>query len=158
MSFLDRVTKAVGDVVDRGKKEVDQFVRIQKVNGQIGEIEKKITAFKDQIQQTKVQIGEKAVEMLRAGTLASPDLRAMVDRISGLEHQIGAERAEIVEKKEEIEKIKAEDKAQSPAPAEGAQPSAPAETTQPATVAGTAEPVTPPETTEPVTPPETTEP
>ncbi len=33
MSILDRVTKAVGDAVDRGKREVDQFVRIQKING-----------------------------------------------------------------------------------------------------------------------------
>ena len=50
MSFLDRVTKAVGDVVDRGKQEVGQFVRIQKINGEIGQMEKKITEFKGQIQ------------------------------------------------------------------------------------------------------------
>jgi wobble nucleotide-excising tRNase len=116
MSFLDKVTKAVGDAVDKGKKEVDQFVRIQKINGQIGEIEKKIADFKDQIQQTKVQVGEKAVEMMRAGALASPDLQAMVDQITGIEQQIAAEQALIVEKKAEIEKIKAEDAAQAAAP------------------------------------------
>ena len=41
MSFLDKVTKAVGDVVDKGKKDVDQFLKIQKVNGEIGAMEKK---------------------------------------------------------------------------------------------------------------------
>jgi predicted nucleic acid-binding Zn-ribbon protein len=125
MSFLDKVTKAVGGAVDKGKREVDQFVRIQKINGQIGEIEKKIAGFKDQIQQTKVQVGEKAVEMLRAGTLASPDLQAMVDQITGIEKQIAAEQAAIVEKKAEIEKIKAEDEAQAAAEAAQPQPAAP---------------------------------
>jgi hypothetical protein len=48
MSFLDRVTKAVGDAMDRGKKEVNQFVRIQNVNSQIGDIERKITQLKGQ--------------------------------------------------------------------------------------------------------------
>jgi len=124
MSFLDKVTKAVGDAVDKGKKEVDQFVRIQKINSQIGEIDKKIADFKDQIQQTKVQVGEKAVEMMRAGALASPDLQAMVDQITGIEQQISAEQALIVEKKAEIEKIKAEDAA----PAGPGQSQAPAAT------------------------------
>ena len=118
MSFLDKVTKAVGDAVDKGKKEVDQFVRIQKINSQIGEIDKKIADFKDQIQQTKVQVGEKAVEMMRAGALASPDLQAMVDQITGIEQQISAEQALIVEKKAEIEKIKAEDAGQAAGPAQ----------------------------------------
>jgi len=49
LSILDRVTKAVGDVVDRGKKEVDQFVRIQKINGQIGHLEKNIGEYNGQI-------------------------------------------------------------------------------------------------------------
>jgi len=92
MSFLDKVTKAVGDVVDKGKREVDEFVRIQKINGQIGEIEKKITEFRKQIDQTKVEIAEKAVGMVRAGTLTSPDLQAMVDQITGVEQQIAASR------------------------------------------------------------------
>ncbi len=112
MSLFDRVTKAVGDAVDRGKKEVDQFMRIQKINGQIGEVEKKITDIKNQIQQNKVQIGDTAVEMLRAGTLVSPELQAIVAQIDGFERQIGLEEAEIAEKKAEIEKIKAEDEAQ----------------------------------------------
>lgn len=109
MSFLDRVTKAVGDAVDRGKKEVDQFVRIQKINGQIGESEKKITQCRADIEQVKVNIGEHAVQMLRAGTLQSAELQALVDTIGASEQQITAEEAVIAEKRAEIEKIKAED-------------------------------------------------
>ena len=124
MSFLDKVTKAVGDAVDKGKREVDQFVRIQKINGQIGDVEKKITGFKNQIQQTRVEIGERAVGMLRSGTLASPDLQALVDQITGIEQQIEAEQAAIADKRAEIEKIKAEGEIQADAAAEPAQPQA----------------------------------
>ena len=110
MSFLDRVTKVVGDVVDRGKKEVDQFVQIQRINGQINDFEKKIDESNSQIQQVKVKLGEMALEMLRGGTLASPEMQALVDQISGIEKQIAEDEAAIAEKRVEIEKIKAEDK------------------------------------------------
>jgi len=110
MSFLDRVTKVVGDVVDRGKKEVDQFVQIQRINGQINDFEKKIDESNSQIQQVKVKLGEMALEMLRGGTLASPEMQALVDQISGIEKQIAEDEAAIAEKRTEIEKIKAEDK------------------------------------------------
>ena len=108
MSILDRVTKAVGDVVDRGKKEVDQFVRIQKINSQIGDLEKKTGTAKGQIQLVKVQIGDLAIEMLRAGTLASPEMTALLDQIKGIEQQIGSLEAEIGLKKVEVESIRAE--------------------------------------------------
>jgi len=108
MSILDRVTKAVGDVVDRGKKEVDQFVRIQKINSQIGDLEKKTSAAKGQIQLAKVQIGDLAIEMLRAGTLASPEMTALLDQITGIEQQIGSLEAEIGLKRAEIASVRAE--------------------------------------------------
>ncbi len=135
MSFLDRVTKAVGDAVDRGKKEVDQFMRIQKINGQIGDIEKKIAQFKGQIQQEKLKAGEIALDMVRAGTLASADIRAQLDQITGIEKQIAAEEAAIAEKKKEIEQIKAEGKgegAPTAEPAAAAPPEPPEQTPQPA--------------------------
>lgn len=125
MSFLDRVTKAVGDAVDRGKKEVDHFVRIQKVNSQIGDSEKKINQSRAQIQQTMLKIGERAAEMLRAGTLASPEMQALLDQITGIEQQIAAEEAAIVEKRAEIEKIKAEANTEKSAGAATAEPPAP---------------------------------
>ncbi len=111
MSFLDRLSKAVADTVDRGKREVDQFMRIQKINGEIGEIEKKIAEMNAQIQGIKVQIGEQAVTMLRAGTLQSSDLQALVDQIVGIEQEIANQQAQIAEKKAAIEAIKAEDEA-----------------------------------------------
>ena len=125
MSFLDRVTKAVGEAVDRGKKEVDQFVRIQKINGQIGEVEKRINESKAQIQHSTLKIGELALEMLRAGTLVSPEMQVLRDQITGIEQHIAAGETEIAEKRAEIEKIKAEDKAEMAPAAAAAEPPPP---------------------------------
>jgi chromosome segregation ATPase len=127
MSLFDQMKKAVGDAVDKGKKEVDQFMKIQKINGLIGESETKIAGFKDQIQQTKVQIGEKAVEMLRAGALASPELQALLDQIKHVEEQIAGQQTAVADHKAEIEKIKAEDQAAQPvASADASKPVEPA--------------------------------
>jgi len=114
MSIFDRVTKAVGDVVDRGKKEVDQFVRIQKINGQIGDLEKNIGESNGQIQQIKVKIGERAIDMLHAGTLASPEMKALLEQVSGIQQQVASSEAEITQKRAEIERIKAEAKPAAP--------------------------------------------
>lgn len=125
MSFLDRMTKAVGGAVDRGKKEVDQFVRIQKINGQIGDCERKINGSKAQIQQAQLKIGEMALEMLRARTLASPEMQALLEQITGIEQQIKAEEAAIAEKRAEIEKIRAADMAEKTPDAAAVEPPAP---------------------------------
>jgi hypothetical protein len=109
MSILDRVAKAVGDVVDRGKKEVDQFVRIQKINSQIGDLEKTIGESNDQIQQIKVKIGEMAMELLRAGTLNSQEMMTFLDQITGVQQKVALFEAEIKQRRAEIELIKAED-------------------------------------------------
>jgi hypothetical protein len=111
MSLLDRMTKAVGDVVDRGKKEVDQFVRIQKINSQISDIEKSMGEFESQIHQSKVKIGEMAIKMLRAGTLASPEMQSLLDQIAGIERRIVSAESEIAQKRAEIDGIKSEGKA-----------------------------------------------
>jgi len=125
MSFLDKVAKAVGDVVDRGKKDVDQFLRIQKINSEIGGMESKIAEWKGQIQQLQQQTGEKAIAHFRAGTLASADLKPYADQLSGFEQQIATEEAAIAAKKAEIEAIKSEDaheEAVPPPPTESVEP------------------------------------
>jgi hypothetical protein len=112
MGFLDKVTKAVGDVVDKGKKDVDQFLKIQKINGEISGFEKKIEGLKGQIDETTKQAGVKAVELVRGGTIASPELQVFVGQIVDLEQQIAAEQDSIVAKKAEIERVKAEHEAE----------------------------------------------
>jgi hypothetical protein len=126
MSFLDKVTKAVGDVVDKGKKDVDQFLKIQKLNGEVSGFEKKIEGFTGQIDTATKQAGVKAIELLRAGAISSPELQAFVEQIVGIEQQIAAEQANIAAKKEEIERVKAEHEAEHAAAAPAAAPAPPA--------------------------------
>lgn len=128
MSILDRVTKAVGDVVDRGKKEVDQFVRIQKINAQISDVERTISDSRAQIQQTTLKIGEMAVGMLRAGKMASPEMQALLEDITGTERFINSAEAEIAGKRAEIDKIKAEDSAEKDPAEPSAEPAPPSQT------------------------------
>jgi seryl-tRNA synthetase len=142
MSFFDKMAKAVSDTVDRGKKEVDQFMRVQKVKGEISQTEHQIQDASAQVQRVKQEIGEKAIEMVRAGTLVSTELQTLVDRITGIEHDIAAHQAVIVEKKAEIVRIEAEDQAptvQSPEPQVPAQVVATPSASAPPTV-----PVVPP--------------
>ena len=139
MSFFDKVTKAVGDVVDKGKdvvdkgkKDLDQFMRIQKINGEITAIETKVAELKAKVQQNNQEAGAKAIELLRAGSVSNPDLQVFVDKLAGIEQQIAAEQAAIAAKKADIERLKAEHEAEhaTPAPAAPAPaPPAPAATT-----------------------------
>jgi hypothetical protein len=126
MSFLDKVTKAVGDVVDKGKKDVDQFMKIQKINGEIGAMETKIAGFKSQIEHAKMEAGGKVLDLLREGTLASAALQPLLEQVTGFEQQIAAEASKIAEKKAEIEKVKVEhDAAHTPASGAAPQPAPP---------------------------------
>jgi hypothetical protein len=109
MGFFDKMSKAVGDVVDKGKREADQFMRIQKIKGEIAEVERKIAACTAEIVQVKSDAGAKAILMLRAGALSAVELQPLADRVVALEQQIEAEQAVIAGKRADIEKIKAED-------------------------------------------------
>lgn len=131
MGFFDKVTKAVGDVVDKGKKDIDQFMRIQKINGEINAIEAKVAGLKAEIQQNSQEAGQKAIALVRAGGLSSPDLQVFADKLAGIEQQIAAEQAAILAKKADIERIKAEDAAQAAPPPPVPAPAAAAPTALP---------------------------
>ena len=142
MGFFDKVTKAVGDAVDKGKKDIDQFMRIQKINGEISAVEAKVAELKTQVQQNAQSAGQKAIDLVRAGSLSSPDLQVFVDTLTAIEKQIAAEQASILAKKADIERIKAEDEAPAaPAPAAAAAaPAPPPPAPTPAAAAPTAPP------------------
>jgi hypothetical protein len=126
MSFLDKLTKAVSDTVDQGKKQVDQFMRIQKVKGEIGAEEQKIRDAGTRAEQVKQAIGDVVIARLKAGTLIDPELQAQADRVSAIDVEIAGCQAVIEQKKEEIVRIEAEGKATPVTPAPSVAPPAPA--------------------------------
>ncbi len=121
MAFLDRLAKAVSDTVEKGKREIDQMAQINRIRGEIRELEQQISALDAQIKAQKTELGDKVLAMLQAGSLSDPELLPYVDRIAGFETEIAGHRGTIAEKEAAIEAIKVEP----PAPAaEGAAPEA----------------------------------
>lgn len=119
MSFLDRISKAVSEGVDKAakavsegvdkaKREADRMSRISHIRGEIRDLEKEVAGKETQIQAAKVQLGEKAMAMLKAGTLADPELQGFSDSVAGFEQEIAVHRAAIAEKEAAIEAIRAE--------------------------------------------------
>jgi hypothetical protein len=129
MSFFDKVTKAVSETVDRGKKEVDQFMRIQKVKGEIGKEEEGIRAATARAQQVKQEIGDEVIARLKAGTLVDAGLQAQAARVAAIDGEIDGHHAVIAEKRSEIARIEAEGTATAAAPQA---PPVPAASTAPA--------------------------
>ena len=120
MSFLDRVGKAISETAAKTKQEMERMARINRIKGEIRDLEKKIQGFQDQIRAIQLQAGQKALEMLQSGALESAELRPFADEIARLEQEIAACREEISQKEAAIEAIKAEAAAPAqPAPAEG---------------------------------------
>jgi hypothetical protein len=109
MGFFDKVTKAVSDTVDRGKKEVDQFMRIQKIKGEVAQEEQAIRDAGARGQHVRQEIGDQVIARLRSGTLADAELQAQADRVAAIEREIGAHQAVVAEKRAEIARIEAED-------------------------------------------------
>ena len=153
MGFFDKVTKAVGDAVDKGKKDIDQFMRIQKINSEIGAIEAKVAELRAQIQQNNLEAGQKAIALVKAGSLTSPDLAAFVEKLGALEQQIAAEQAAIMAKKADIERLKAEHEAEHAAAAPAPAAHVPAAPSAPPPVPATPPPAPAPETAAPAAPP-----
>lgn len=120
MSFFDRVGKAISETAAKAKQELDQMARINRIKGEIRDLEKKIEDFRVKIRATQLQAGEKALEMLKSGALQSAELQPFADEIARLEQEIAACREEIAEKEKAIEAIKAETAA--PAPEASAEP------------------------------------
>jgi hypothetical protein len=115
MGFFDKMTKAVSETVDRGKKEVDQFMRIQKIKGEIGKEEQGIRDAGARAQQVKQEIGDRVIARLRAGTIADAELQGLADRVTVIDGEIVGHEAVIAEKRAEIARIEAEGTAETAA-------------------------------------------
>lgn len=123
MSFLDRFAKGVKEAVDKAagavseamddsKEAMDRLARTNKLKGEIRDAEKLIEEVQAQIQAVKVQLGEKAMAMLQAGTLEDEELQGFLEQVQGFEQQIAEHKGVIAEKEAGIEEIKAEAEAE----------------------------------------------
>ncbi len=107
MSFLDRVTQAVGETLEAGKKEMDLFLRSQKIKGEIDTVETTIRGLDETIQRTKQAMADRVLVMLRDGTLTAAELQEFPETIKRVEGEIAAQRAVVAEKQTALARIKA---------------------------------------------------
>jgi len=94
MAFLDKLTKGVSKAAEQAKFEADKLMRVNKLNSEVSQLT-------GEVERTTAAIGAKVIELRKAGGLQLPELDELVNRVSTLEEQLAA-------KKAELEAVKAE--------------------------------------------------
>jgi NADH pyrophosphatase NudC (nudix superfamily) len=91
MSFLDKLSKGVGEAADRAKFEADKMLRVKRMNDEIGNLA-------NEIEQATLAIGTKAIELRIA------ELEELIQKVEILQTELAAKKAELeAAKAEEIE-------------------------------------------------------
>jgi hypothetical protein len=108
MGFLDNLTKTISQGVDRAKFEADKFQKTTRVQNEIAELKRQIDA-------KRLDFGDRALDLYKAGKLQSATLGEIAQGIDAL-------RASITLKEEELREAQAEVFVE-PAPPSGAAPS-----------------------------------
>ncbi|MEM8534400.1 MAG: zinc-ribbon domain-containing protein [Chloroflexota bacterium] len=88
MSFLDNISKTIGQSIDRAKFEADKFQKTNQIRGELSELRKKIDA-------QRLDLSDKATELYRAGQIQSVTLGEMIQSIDALRAQITLKEEEL---------------------------------------------------------------
>lgn len=94
MGFLDNISKSISQGIDRAKFETDKFQKVTRVQNEINELKK-------QIDGKRLDLGDRALELYRAGKIQSATLGEIVQGIEAL-------RASVTLKEEELKQAQAE--------------------------------------------------
>lgn len=136
MGFLDNLSKTVSQGIDRAKFEAEKFQRVSRLQGELTELQR-------QADSKRMECGDRAIDLYRAGQISSPTIGELIAAIDSL-------RASLIVKEEELKRAQAETFVEPPlAPAaspsqqvpisyEAPRPAAPASTPPPVAVPGTA--------------------
>lgn len=129
MGFLDNITKTINHGVERAKFEAEKFQRTAKLQSDISNLNRQIDA-------KRAELGDRALELYKAGQIQSPTLGEMIKQLEDL-------RAQITLREEELKTVQSEvfvEPAPAPAPTQTSAPSQ----TPPAATAPTPPSPTPP--------------
>ena len=78
MGFLDNLTKSIGQGVDRAKFEADKFQKTLRIQNEINELKKQIDA-------KRLEFGDRALELYKAGQFQSATLGEILRSIEALQ-------------------------------------------------------------------------
>ncbi|GAB4190423.1 MAG: zinc ribbon domain-containing protein [Roseiflexaceae bacterium] len=94
MGFLDNISKTLSQGLDRAKFEADKLQRVMRLQGELGEIQKQIDA-------RRMECGDRAMDLYRAGQINSPTIGDLVASLDAL-------RASLILKEEELKRAQGE--------------------------------------------------
>ena len=94
MGLLDNLSKTISQVGDRAKFEADKFQRTTKLQSEINEL-------KRQIDGNRIEFGDRAIQLYRAGQIQSPTLGELLKALDALQGNITV-------KEEELKRAQAE--------------------------------------------------
>lgn len=94
MGFLDNISKTLSHGLDRAKFEADKLQRVMRLQSDLGEIQK-------QIDTRRMECGDRAMDLYRAGQISSPTIGDLVASLDAL-------RASLILKEEELKRAQGE--------------------------------------------------
>lgn len=88
MGFLDNISKSITQGVDRAKFEADKFQKTTRLQGEINDLQR-------QIDTKRAELGDRAMELYKAGQIQSPTLADIVKALDGLRSSVTLKEEEL---------------------------------------------------------------
>lgn len=133
MSMLDNYSKKLSAGFTPDADEAEIQTRIAKIEGQLESLQRQLAETEGHVETHVLELGHKALELIRAGKLAHAELASLLPPIEELELRIVALRDEIADKEEALGDLRRElqalsaDLAPAPAPESDTAPTPTAE-------------------------------
>lgn len=88
MGFLDELSRKLSEGVDRARFEAEKFQRVTAIQGEIGNLRRQVDA-------KRLEFGDRAIELLKAGAIQSPTLAALLREIEALQASLTLKEEEL---------------------------------------------------------------
>lgn len=88
MSFIDNFTKKVTQGVERAKFEAEKIQRTLRLETELGDLKK-------QVDSKRLEFGDRALELYRAGMIQSPTLGALLREIKSFQQKVTLKEEEL---------------------------------------------------------------
>jgi len=88
MGFLDELSRKLAEGVDRARFEAEKFQRVTAIQGEISTLRR-------QIDGKRLEFGDRALELFKAGAIQSPTLAAILREIEALQASLTLKEEEL---------------------------------------------------------------
>ncbi|MEN9934966.1 MAG: hypothetical protein RLZZ387_1545 [Chloroflexota bacterium] len=88
MSFLDNISRKIGEGVERAKQEAEKLQRVLSLQNELGEL-------KRQLDGRRMEFGDRSLELYRAGKIQSPTLGEIMRAMEQLQVSITLKEEEL---------------------------------------------------------------